>query len=581
MHKTLCTTTDFLDDLIALGDRANWFTPDNIDQMMAYCASLGSRRHQWILDTMWSFYDADSPAGYDLLANACEAAHRHGMRFDVIFKPFEGGLGGGGRGLPRGFPKPEGIPLLEDRWGIVHVLRPFVAEHSEMRLARAPHDAVDPGGDIVAIRIIARRLDPTEIYAADFSIWTTRLECGESFVKYKGPVVFKETTEYRTLLPYEEGGCRVLEFGGLELPDETDCVKICRHAGTQTVDVSNESEHIVELVNANGQTIPAELAPAPTDPEKLLERTRHMACLGGTRYLRYPEAQEILNDTKRFLKLCETMNAFRTTAANLGAGRMRLGPDSALVVARGKPGHVTGALSPVYPEVRRHWLEHVRFCIDRGVDGVNIRTGNHNKPSDPWAYGYNEPALAAMAHRDNVAELERVNGTAYTQFLRDAADLLHGAGKELGVHVNANMFQSEDRRPGMWWPGKPLPMNIEWQWETWVRDIADYVEFRGAFVLRPENLTRIVDRIGLAAREACIPFIYQSCRSKNIVTFEGPHEHLAWEIERVCRHPDVTAYNLYETAYFTRVNEDGRFEGSPRMAAMIRNHWAPTLIPNY
>jgi hypothetical protein len=59
----------------------------------------------------------------------------------------------------------------------------------------------------------------------------------------------------------------------------------------------------------------------------------------------------------------------------------------------------------------------------------------------------------------------------------------------------------------------------------------------------------------------------------DVVSFQGPYNHLAWEMRRVRRHPDITAYNLYETAYFTRVNEDGRVEGSPHMTELIRDHW--------
>jgi len=62
-------------------------------------------------------------------------------------------------------------------------------------------------------------------------------------------------------------------------------------------------------------------------------------------------------------------------------------------------------------------------------------------------------------------------------------------------------------------------------------------------------------------------------RTPALVHFDGPYPGLAREMDWVRKHPDVTAYNLYETANFSRFNKDGRFEGSPDMAELVRHHW--------
>ena len=102
--------------------------------------------------------------------------------------------------------------------------------------------------------------------------------------------------------------------------------------------------------------------------------------------------------------------------------------------------------------------------------------------------------------------------------------------------------------------------------------MADYAEYRGAFSLREENQREVADRIGLVAREAGKPLVYQSMRGA-VVHFEGPHPSLAWEMDWVRRHPDVAGYNLYETANFSRLYPDGRFEESAAICELVNRHW--------
>jgi len=55
--------------------------------------------------------------------------------------------------------------------------------------------------------------------------------------------------------------------------------------------------------------------------------------------------------------------------------------DGYIAVACGKPEYMLGNLHPIYPEVRQHWCDLLRYCLDRGADGVNIRTANHTARS--------------------------------------------------------------------------------------------------------------------------------------------------------------------------------------------------------
>jgi len=556
-EKRLWVTTDFMDDLSVAGRH---FERRDIDALMAYTASLGAECHQWILDTIWTLYDDDGPVGFDLLAAACEAAHRHGMRFQVIFKPFEGGLDHMGVVLPATVPRPEEKITLEEPRGLLHAVRPFVAAHPEMRIARWDEDA-DPGGRIAAIRLVKNDDAPVRFGLEDLSLLTSRRNGG--YERYEGPVELEEVVEWRPRFPWRDSPCRVLTLGGLELPEDTKFILLRCRRRDETDGFTNAVEELIELVNEHGCVIPSMPSLRRADTQRMFERASRIAHLELTRYARRPDARRLLSDEAWFLEQCRDVHVF-----DAGWEDAVLERDGEVAVARGKPRHNAGALHPIYPEVREHWLEQIRFCIDRGVDGVNIRTANHNRPYESWAYGFNEPVLDHMTDRGNIAEARRINGDAYTQFLREAADLLHGEGRELGVHVHALMLRHDDHAAN----NRPFPCNFEWQWETWVREFADYAEYRGASFLRAENQREVADRIGLVARDAGKPLVYQSMRGA-VVHFEGPHPSLGWEMDWVRRHPDVAAYNLYETANFSRLHPDGRFEGSTAIGELVSQHW--------
>lgn len=557
MKKQLWTTVDYIDDLI---NANRHYTPDDLDAMMKYTASLGCTCLQWILDTIWTLYDADALGGFDLLESACDAAHRHGMKFVVIFKPFEGATGGNTGMLPHGLNLPDNAPVIHDIEGFFHNCRLQVIEHPEWSVARPATDDVDPGGRIAAVRLVKGDDAPSSIAAGDLSIWTSARNGG--YVKYEGPVDFSDDTDWRFIFPYSDRSYRIVTLGGLDLPGGTQYVMVRREQGGGAF--INAVEHIAELVNEQGRIIPSTPALRPLKPQQIYDAFNHKVRLSLTRFARSPQAKAFADDRETFLKLCEGMYRF-----DAGWETASLDQGKAIVIARGKSRWRTGDMHPIYPEVRRDWLDHVQFCIDRGVDGVNMRVDNHNLFYEPYCFGFNDPVMERMTHPGNIAEARRINGDAYTQFLREAADLLHTANRQMGVHVHGHMLRHDDRAAN----AHLVPMHFEWQWEQWVREFADFVEFRGAANFRPENQLALADRIGLAARDAGVPMIYQSMRGGAVVHFDSPHHALAAEMDRVRLHPDVAAYNLYEVADFTRIDPQRGFEGSADIADLVRRHW--------
>lgn len=561
MSKKLWITVDYPDDLLKAGRH---FTQSDLDGMMRYAAAVGAERVQWIFEPMYMLYDPDAPGGFDLLAGACEAAHRHGLRFIAIFKPFEGAMEGL-KLLPHGLPVPDDAPLLNEMSGLVHAYRPEIAEHYDKQLARLADDAVDPGGRIAAVRLVKHDDAPEPFGPADLSLWTSSRNGG--YARYTGPCTFESGTAWRMHYPYADRPYRIVTLGGLQLPEDARYLMIRRGAGVG--DFTNAVETLVELVNENGVPIPSTPGGALLDGAKHFEFFKRQVNLGLSAFARRPEARALLRDRDGFIALCEGMRPF-----NAGWENRSLDPGGEFAVARGRERYRTGMLHPVYPEVRAKWLDYIRFCIARGVDGVNIRLANHNCRSEPRFYGFNPPAVAQTAHPGNIAEIRRANGEAFTQFLREARECLHASDRELGVHVHGLLLRFDDKSPN----NHRAPLNFEWQWERWIREIVDFVEYRGAFFFRPENQRYLTDRIGLAAREAGIPFVYQSLRGP-MMHFDGPHHALAHEMDGLRHHPDVSVYNLYEMASFSRINPETGFEGSPDMAELVKSHWLRPTPP--
>jgi len=223
MKKELCITSDFYDDLLWSG---RILSEGQIDDMMRYSSSIGATRFEWVLDTLWTLYESGTPMGFDLLQVACEAAHRHGMRFDVVYKPFEGGLSAA---LPHSFPHADGDRIVKNENGLLFNVRRFVADHPEFRIARRKGDGEDPGGNLAEIRLVKSGEGELLFSPDDISFWHS--ETNGNFVRYEGKLETSITKEWRLGYPYDDKLCTLLHFKGFDLPQsarflEVRCAKL-------------------------------------------------------------------------------------------------------------------------------------------------------------------------------------------------------------------------------------------------------------------------------------------------------------------------------------------------------------------
>jgi hypothetical protein len=239
-----------------------------------------------------------------------------------------------------------------------------------------------------------------------------------------------------------------------------------------------------------------------------------------------------------------------------------------IAVCRGKPMCHPTNLHPIYPEVRQHWLEDIQYCIDRGVDGVNIRISRHGDMNEPWAYGFNDPVIEQLKNKDDVYEAALINGRAFDTFMQDAAGLLHRNRREIGVHLCGFLLRAADKVMATTKPG-----NFVWNWETWVRDLVDYTEFHKTNFFTFPHVKEIIDHFGYVVRSAGKPFIYQGGQSAGVTHYDPPHRFLPFEMQWVKDHPHLTCYNLYETASVFRISPKGEYVGSPHIRDLVQHNW--------
>ncbi|MCG8307187.1 MAG: hypothetical protein MI975_07315 [Cytophagales bacterium] len=572
--KKLLATTDFIDNVLInhRGSRYGSFKVRSaeyydrnkcymdraqLDQLHKFLASVGVTRHQWMVDTTNTLYE-NYPHGFDLLAEVVRSAHAHGIELYAEIKPFEGG--GFGTILPHSMPLPDNAIAFKDLRGIFPEACPFVVKNRHMNLKRRA-GTYDSHSPVSSIRLVKSDDHPTRIKAEHLSIRTSPSNNG--FVPYEGPVIFRETIEKRYRFPYWRS-CRVLHLEGLDIPKDHRYFLIRCSLADETGDFSNENGNIIEAVGADGKNIPLTLSTGPVCLESHYDFYHSKVMKQLVRYLQLPEVQAEISDAQ---KMKEHYRHFYSFGEYSLADWTTLDKDGYVAVACGKPEYMTGNLHPIYPEVRAYWLELTRFCLDRGVDGINFRVANHTRSPEHWEYGFNEPTVEAAGGKTDYPTISRINGNAYTGFLREARKLIKERDKSLTVHLTADMFMPDNRSGKL----NALPPNFDWQWETWVREIADDLEFRGIFKLRPWYLKQALDTFSAVARAANKPLYFQG--DFHGMTFDGPFYSMQAEVDLVNNHAGLDGYVLYETANFTRIKENGELEGSTEVAHLLNKHF--------
>jgi len=560
-RKGLHVATDIYDEFYFAN---GFYDKSHIDSLMAYVAGLGATRMNWVFAGFNGRYD-NYPGGFDLIREAVDAAHRHGLEFFITFKPFEGAIP---QPLPLTLPHGEGCGAVWDERGIYPRCDPFAAANPHLRIERRPGTHAF-SGSLRGIRLIKADDKPTRIKASHLSIWTSKTQ--NHFERYEGPVHFTETIERRHVFPSWRD-CRVLTLDGLNIPEDHRYIIVRCELADASGDFTNERRAMLEVVNDQSQLEPWTHSGGPYNFDKDFDG--HLWCNFWqeiTEYGRRDDVRNILGDR-------EAARPHFEDAFNFGSSDVTkqhtLDGLGYFAFMRGRPRYLHGALHPIYPEVREHWLDDIRFCIDRGADGADIRLSNHSTHSnEPWEYGFNAPVLERAGGSDDLEVIARVNGDSFTLFLQEAAKLLHEHGKQIGIHLNATMLE-RDARGTL----SRMPANFDWQWRKWVIDIVDQVQLKSMHMVREWDAHRLADIYTAVANAAGKPVSFISSNKEvDFCDHKGGigHDRVRWEMDFVRNHPRIDTYELYETAQLARLDDTGRFVGSDEVAPLLRQHlWA-------
>ena len=178
---------------------------------------------------------------------------------------------------------------------------------------------------------------------------------------------------------------------------------------------------------------------------------------------------------------------------------LRMSPGTTLGIALGQDALMVGMLDPGFPEVRAYWQrEYVRRAIEAGADGVDVRIAHHHSCAEWLSYAYAEPNMAAFraqfarepaATTADFAAMRRIRGAFHTQFLREAADLLHAAGKKLEAHVESRMTTP---------PDFDTSNQIHWDYAAWIDEgIVDGINLKYLGPFNPFTHREILSRARL------------------------------------------------------------------------------------
>ncbi len=561
--KKLFATTDYVDNIIINNRGSRYGTPvergdgyyeqgkcymdrEQLDGLHKYLASIGVTRHQWMVNTVWNIYE-DYPHGFDLLEEAAKSAHKHGIEFFAIIKPFEGCSS---ICIPHSMPVPDDVRFYTDLRGIFPSLQEFVAENPSMSL-KCKKGSFECDSPIKSIRLVKGDNRPTRVKAEHLSVFTSPTNNG--FVPYNGPLSFSESFEKRFRFPYWRE-CRIFHLNALEIPKGHRYVLIKCSLADEHGDFANEKGNIVELVGQDGEILPHTLSTGPIYLEKHYDSFYNSKVMQQIiPYLRHPEVRAEIADMEKMNRHYKNFYGFGYIHPNEWA---TLDKDGFVAAAFGKPEFMIGILNPGYKKVREYWLKLTKFCLDRGVDGINYRIANHINISDSHLYGFNKPTLEATNGDEGYTQISRANGDAYTLFMKEARALIKKHQKTMALHLHSELLVLDER------PNKAcaLPPNIEWQWKKWVDEIADELEFRGIFKLRPHSLDEVLNTFGTETRKAGKPFYLQG--DFHGLAFDRPFLSTQAELELVKKRGGLDGYVLYETANFTRINDDGKIEGN-------------------
>lgn len=543
------------------------YTPHLIDQMMATLRAAGVRRVNWLdygsaTDRTSPLYNpileqrAFGPASIAALGEplpvAVAAAHRHGLEFIAVMKPY---AGGSIITWPEG--SPDGArPGLRRIGGTLHDAFGYLERNPALRIARRPETlaAPVPPGDIAAIRLTKSDDSPTRVDREHLEIWTSpgnwryrrrdlpfsvreEVRGAAADVRdYFGQVVTRRGDPVRSL---------VLEALALDEPYVLVTTTF-RHG---EADFRNTASAMVEALDRDGRPIP------------LVVATRS-ATADATRDFR-TAGLEFDCGYGPFMTALDMDNSATSAAWDTPQG-------GCIAFATGKNDVLSGGPCESLLEVQAAWLTWLQWLIDAGVDGVDFRISAHGTHTDePLDYGFNEEIVAGLRHagrNESDVEIARERGNRYTQFLARAREVLRRSNRSMHVHLHTEAFRPAPVHGQL----MGFPANVDFQFARWLADgLVDGATLRTSWYesLGPPNN----DDLPALLNDPAVTYAIQQAQSRGVplvlnrYAMEGNTrrsgerlDRYLDELEFAVRDPRLDGFDLYELWALARPSADGR-----------------------
>ena len=393
------------------------------------------------------------------------ACHQVGLEVIAVFKPYEGG--GVSKGLDADLSN---CLYVEEEMGEYWTgYDTFLSSHPEMRLVRKSNLEEEARVNDTITRIEAafmldgytyktwwrrtRTADP--IADADVNTSEIKLYVSKSnvdYIEYPGDYTVNFAIENRKYL--DENGwelfegdsrCAVATISGIEISSEYRSFALVMEDNTNRRIIA---QSMIRAYNAQGEQIPTTVGAyvrCKTDqyeiPEDFIwgdERTISGTDVNSLKYFQswgfdFDYCATGVNHSVKF-----------NTAYVYG-------------FARGHFRYAKGTPCELYPEVREAWLAEVESYLMMGYDGVEIRLQNHSFMISDFAYyGFNEPIIEEYKRRygedptlsDTVSKetayrIAVIRGDSFMEFMKEASELVHNAGKIFGFQMRSGMLDPE------------------------------------------------------------------------------------------------------------------------------------------
>lgn len=437
--------TDFHDELVY-----SWFNEKRLKKLFSLLQSWGMKRMYWVDVYPWKEGKFDmSPYGNvrknalrtyenigDFLPAAVKVAHDLGMEFYSVYKPFDFGFF---TTLP--FKTAEGNKYgkLDNLSGKMYWALNSLKKLQDKRLKRHPAD-LPKGVDkmvVSTIKLTASDMGQTTFGKDNIKLLTS--DNNGNYLPYKKDFTYRHGIENSKRVIYLENLKIKAPFFAIQ------CTPL-QQAGI----FSNTLDQLVKLYDSKGNEIPFTYGLSPRNQSTALKSPFKKSLLEGYNF-----------DNGGVFD-----NGLRNTSHAIDAPG-----DGITAFAKGKQAFISGALSPAWPESRRIWMDHIRFALESGVDGVDFRAANHNRTFEWERYGFEKPVVQAYKKKYGIditreafstANHRRILGEFYTRYLQEGMDLVHSYGKKTQVHILAHQIYATEGNHYM---------NFAWDWKKWLRKL--------------------------------------------------------------------------------------------------------------